>query len=93
MLHLIIVLIPTEKLRHLPPGHTLTAQSPFTEWPIYSLILTGRFTADNLNKAKNLCSKSIGEKMKVQRHLDIDFISCIAEWERSNDTHILLSTN
>ncbi|MEQ2281689.1 Serine--tRNA ligase, cytoplasmic [Ameca splendens] len=24
-----------------------------------------RFTADNLNKAKNLCSKSIGEKMKV----------------------------
>lgn len=26
---------------------------------------TGRFTADNLNKAKNLCSKSIGEKMKV----------------------------
>ncbi|KAK7884769.1 hypothetical protein WMY93_027892 [Mugilogobius chulae] len=25
-----------------------------------------RFTADNLNKAKNLCSKSIGEKMKAQ---------------------------
>lgn len=25
----------------------------------------GRFTADNLNKAKNLCSKSVGEKMKV----------------------------
>ncbi|CAF87429.1 unnamed protein product, partial [Tetraodon nigroviridis] len=24
-----------------------------------------RFTADNLNKAKNLCSRSIGEKMKV----------------------------
>uniref|UniRef100_A0A9J7X5D7 serine--tRNA ligase n=2 Tax=Cyprinus carpio TaxID=7962 RepID=A0A9J7X5D7_CYPCA len=24
-----------------------------------------RFTADNLNKAKNLCSKAIGEKMKV----------------------------
>lgn len=27
--------------------------------------ITGRFAADNLNKAKNLCSKSIGEKMKV----------------------------
>lgn len=27
---------------------------------------TGRFTADNLNKAKNLCSRSIGEKMKVE---------------------------
>lgn len=26
----------------------------------------GRFKADNLNKAKNLCSKSIGEKMKVE---------------------------
>nr|XP_043894810.1 serine--tRNA ligase, cytoplasmic isoform X2 [Solea senegalensis] len=25
-----------------------------------------RFTADNLNKAKNLCSKSIGEKMKKE---------------------------
>uniref|UniRef100_H3C8J7 serine--tRNA ligase n=1 Tax=Tetraodon nigroviridis TaxID=99883 RepID=H3C8J7_TETNG len=25
---------------------------------------SGRFTADNLNKAKNLCSRSIGEKMK-----------------------------
>lgn len=25
----------------------------------------GRFTADNLNKAKNMCSKAIGEKMKV----------------------------
>uniref|UniRef100_A0AAR2KB42 Serine--tRNA ligase, cytoplasmic n=1 Tax=Pygocentrus nattereri TaxID=42514 RepID=A0AAR2KB42_PYGNA len=28
-----------------------------------------RFTADNLNKAKNLCSKSIGEKMKVSNSL------------------------
>ncbi len=27
----------------------------------------GRFTADNLNKAKNLCSKAIGEKMKVRK--------------------------
>ncbi|XP_026864292.2 serine--tRNA ligase, cytoplasmic isoform X1 [Electrophorus electricus] len=26
-----------------------------------------RFTADNLNKAKNLCSKSIGEKMKTRQ--------------------------
>lgn len=30
-----------------------------------SLIL-GRFRADNLNKLKNLCSKTIGEKMKVR---------------------------
>lgn len=29
------------------------------------IVLAGRFTADNLNKAKNLCSKTIGEKMKV----------------------------
>ncbi|XP_051907190.1 serine--tRNA ligase, cytoplasmic isoform X2 [Hippocampus zosterae] len=29
-----------------------------------SLSQESRFTADNLNKAKNLCSKSIGEKMK-----------------------------
>lgn len=39
--------------------------------------LTGRFTADNLNKVKNLCSKSIGEKMKVQK-LQI-FVSCSIE--------------
>lgn len=29
------------------------------------IVLAGRFTADNLNKVKNLCSKTIGEKMKV----------------------------
>lgn len=28
-------------------------------------LLLGRFIADNLNKAKNLCSKTVGEKMKV----------------------------
>lgn len=39
--------------------------------------LTGRFTADNLNKVKNLCSKSIGEKMKVLK-LEI-FVSCSVE--------------
>ena len=33
---------------------------------VYSWILSssGRFRADNLNKLKNLCSKTIGEKMK-----------------------------
>lgn len=43
--------------------------------PLFSL--TGRFTADNLNKVKNLCSKSIGEKMKVQK-LQI-FVLCSDE--------------
>lgn len=32
-------------------------------WIVYS---SGRFRADNLNKLKNLCSKTIGEKMKVR---------------------------
>ena len=32
-------------------------------WVLYS---SGRFRADNLNKLKNLCSKTIGEKMKVR---------------------------
>lgn len=32
-------------------------------WALYS---SGRFRADNLNKMKNLCSKTIGEKMKVR---------------------------
>lgn len=27
-----------------------------------------RFQTDNLNKVKNLCSKAIGEKMKVYAH-------------------------
>uniref|UniRef100_A0A672I2R6 serine--tRNA ligase n=1 Tax=Salarias fasciatus TaxID=181472 RepID=A0A672I2R6_SALFA len=31
-----------------------------------------RFTADNLNKAKNLCSKSIGEKMKKKEPVGDD---------------------
>ncbi|XP_049920004.1 serine--tRNA ligase, cytoplasmic [Epinephelus moara] len=31
-----------------------------------------RFTADNLNKAKNLCSKSIGEKMKKKEPVGED---------------------
>ncbi|XP_070787121.1 serine--tRNA ligase, cytoplasmic-like isoform X1 [Enoplosus armatus] len=31
-----------------------------------------RFTADNLNKAKNLCSKSIGEKMKRKEQVGED---------------------
>lgn len=31
----------------------------------------GRFIADNLNKAKNLCSKAIGEKMKVRTTLQV----------------------
>lgn len=59
-----------EKLKksHLKSGDTLTERL----FP-----LTGRFTADNLNKVKNLCSKSIGEKMKVQK-LQI-FVSCGVE--------------
>ena len=32
-------------------------------WVLYSSV---RFRADNLNKLKNLCSKTIGEKMKVR---------------------------
>ncbi|KAI2649569.1 Serine--tRNA ligase, cytoplasmic [Labeo rohita] len=31
-----------------------------------------RFTADNLNKAKNLCSKAIGEKMKKKEPVGDD---------------------
>uniref|UniRef100_A0A4W5JE15 Serine--tRNA ligase, cytoplasmic n=1 Tax=Hucho hucho TaxID=62062 RepID=A0A4W5JE15_9TELE len=32
----------------------------------------GRFTADNLNKAKNLCSKTVGEKMKKREPVGDD---------------------
>jgi hypothetical protein len=32
-----------------------------------SIHLTARFQADNWNKLKNLCSKQIGEKMKVNK--------------------------
>lgn len=70
-------------------SHTLISTVPYTDWLTYPL--TGRFTADNLNKAKNLCSKSIGEKMKVQKHghelTEQVFDLCKVEWERRNNCH------
>lgn len=47
---------------------------------------TGRFTADNLNKVKNLCSKSIGEKMKVEERW-----SWTLQVEFKNASHVLFS--
>ena len=39
---------------------------------------------DNWNKLKNLCSKQIGEKMKVSAseiHLKVDFATCVVALE------------
>ena len=40
-----------------------------TPKPYNTMFPTVRFSADNWNKLKNVCSKQIGEKMKVYKAL------------------------